>query len=227
MDSNRAVVAFLLAMRGLYGLSVVLVALSGCASSSRRQASGAPEQRDAAGLAQALETAAKARTEYRIAPDDLLDVAVYQDRNLSVKAHVDADGQITLPLAGTVHVAGQSESQAQALVAEQLSKYVKNPQVSVTVESRAIRQLFVLGEVQKPGPYAIPSGTTVTVLQAVTDAGGFTKMAAPKRAHVLRYVDGKSMDYKIDIKALIRRGDRENDMVLQPNDVVYVPESLF
>ncbi len=232
MDSHRPLALFLLAMRRLCGLCVVLAALSGCASHQRRQSSsrvaaGAMEDRDGGALAEAMKAAAKARSEYPIASDDLIDVTVYQDRSLNVRARVDADGQIVMPLLGTVRVGGQTSSQAQGLIAGKLAAYIRDPHVALMVESRGAKQLFVLGEVQKPGPYPIVPGTTVTILQAITDAGGFTKMAAPARAHVLRYVDGKSVDFKVDVKSLIRRGNREKDMVLEPNDVVYVPQSLF
>lgn len=226
MDSKRGPMSFLHAMRRIYPC-IALLALYGCAGSSRRASPGAPEDRDAAALSEALKAARAEQSRYTIAPDDVIEVAVYQDRNLNVRAHVDADGQVSVPLAGPVHVAGETVSQAQASIASQLSRYVVNPQVTITVDSRGSKQLYVLGEVQKPGAYPLSPTAQVTVLQAVTNAGGFTKMAAPKRAHVLRYLDGKSVDYKIDLKTLIRQGDREKDMVLQPNDVVYIPESLF
>ena len=226
MDSKRGGMSFLHAMRRLYPCIAVL-ALYGCAGPSPRGAAGAAEDRDASALSEALKAAQAAQSRYTIAPDDVIEVAVYQDHNLNVRAHVDADGQVSVPLAGPVRVAGETVSQAQDSIAARLSKYVVNPQVTISVDSRGSKELYVLGEVQKPGAYPLPPSAQVTVLQAVTNAGGFTKMAAPKRAHVLRYVDGKSVDYKIDLKTLIRQGDREKDMILEPNDVVYIPESLF
>jgi protein involved in polysaccharide export with SLBB domain len=168
-----------------------------------------------------------AREGYRIAADDLIAVEVYPDRAMNRKTRVDADGAVSLPLIGPVKVAGMTVKQAEAAIARGLASYMKNPHVSLLVESSGGKVLFVLGEVQRPGPYTIAAGTKMTVLQAITNAGGFTKVASPKRTHVLRFADGKSQDLKVDMKALIRGGDRERDLTLEPNDVIYVPQSLF
>jgi polysaccharide export outer membrane protein len=152
-------------------------------------------------------------------------VTVYQDKDMSLKTHVDSDGSISMPLAGRVPVAGATVAEAQKRIEEKLGPYFVKPTVSVVVESYGAKQLFVLGEVQKPGPYPMPASGHVSVLQAVTDAGGFTKAAAPRRTHVLRYADGKSQDFKIDLKSLIKH--RGSDILLEPNDVIFVPQTLF
>ncbi len=170
---------------------------------------------------------AESRTNYRISADDLLDVSVYQDREINRKARVDADGGISLPLIGEVKVGGATIAQAQKLIEDKLSHYLVNPQVTLLVEAYGKQLLFILGEVQKPGPYPISADSRTTLLQAISGAGGFTKLAAPGRAHVLRYAGGKNQDYKVDINSLIRHGDRDKDLVLEPNDVVYIPQSLF
>lgn len=164
---------------------------------------------------------------YKLGPSDLLSVTVYPDATLNRKERIDADGKISLPLVGTVSVAGATVLEAQAAVEKQLASYLKNPHVTLFVEEYGNRQLFVLGEVKNPGSYAIPAGARLTALQAVTTAGGFTKVAAPKRAHVLRLVNGKSVDYAIDLNAVSRGGAADQDVVLEPNDVIYVPQSLF
>ena len=207
-------------MKRLHRCSAVLLLLCGWAAAAGREA-------EDPGMAAALRNAAETRGNYRISPDDLLDVTVYQDREMNRKARVDADGGISLPLIGAIKVGGATIGEAQKLIEDKLSHYLVNPQVSLLVDAYGKQLLFVLGEVQKPGPYPISSDARTTLLQAITGAGGFTKLAAPNRAHVLRYAGGKNQDYKVDIKALIRHGDRDKDLVLQPNDVVYVPQSLF
>ena len=164
---------------------------------------------------------------YRLSPDDVIDVAVYQDRELNRKARVDADGSIALPLVGSIKVAGSTIPEAQRLIERKLSTFIVEPRVALSLEAYGGKVLFVLGEVQKPGPYPLRPGSRMTVLQAVTDAGGLTKVASPKNTRVLRSAGGKSQDYKVDLKAVIGQGAQDKDMSLEPNDVVYVPQSFF
>lgn len=213
-------------MNKLWGLGALFIVVCGCAG-PRHAASAGATPPPAAELDAAMRKAAEARSNYKLSPDDLLSVSVYQDKDLGARTHVDGDGAISLPLAGTVSVAGATVGEAQKRIEEKLSRFLVNPQVTITVESYGNKQLFVLGEVQKPGPYPMPVGGRVTLLQAITDAGGFTKGAAPRRTHVLRYADGKSEDLKVDLKTLISHGDREKDMILEANDVVYVPQTYF
>lgn len=166
-------------------------------------------------------------TSYRLSPADIVNLTVYPDQTLSRKSRVDADGAISLPLIGTAAVAGLTILEAQRSLEAKLSGYLVNPHVSLVVEEYGNRQMFVLGEVQSPGSYAIPAGSRMTVLQAISTAGGFTKVAQPRRTHILRYVDGKSVERVVDLKAVARGGEADKDVVLEPNDVVYVPQSVF
>ena len=218
-----------LGMRNLFGLVAVLIAVSGCGAHRHAGTAAPPEAaaREADDMDAVMKKVAEARGGYRLAPDDLISVTVYQDKDMGVKAHVDSDGSISMPLVGAVPVAGATVAEAQKRIEEKLTRYFVHPTVSLVVESYGAKQLFVLGEVQKPGPYPMPANGHVSVLQAITDAGGFTKAAAPRRTHVLRYADGKSRDYKIDLKSLIKRGDRGEDILLEANDVIYVPQTLF
>lgn len=205
------------------GLCAMLASLSllGCAS-------GRSGERESADLAAAMRTVAEFRSSsYKISPSDLLDLSVYPDAQLNRKARVDADGTVSLPLVGTTTVAGLTILEAEKVLGERLSAFLVNPHVSLFIEEFGNRQMFVLGEVQRPGSYAVPTGGRMTVLQAISTAGGFTKVAQPRRTHVLRYVDGKSVDRVIDLKAVSRGGEAGQDVLLEPNDIVYVPQSLF
>lgn len=200
---------------------VILLTLSGC--SAHR---GKPKE--AVDVAAAMRTVAEFRSSsYKIGPADLLSVSVYPDQQLNRKARVDADGAVSLPLIGTTTVAGMTVLEAEKLLGDKLSAYLVNPHVSLFIEQFGNRQMFVLGEVSSPGSYPIPAGSRLTVLQAISTAGGFTKVAQPRRTHVLRYVDGQSVDRVIDLKAVSRGGEVDHDLVLEPNDIVYVPQSLF
>lgn len=201
-------------------LLAALAAATGCASASRRE--------EAAALAAAMRTAAEYRgTSYRIAPTDLVSVTVYPDERLNRKARVDADGALSLPLIGTATVSGLTLLEAQRDLERRLGSFLVNPHVTLVIEEYGNRQMFVLGEVQNPGAYPVPAGSRMTVLQAISTAGGFTKVAAPRRARLLRYVDGKAVERLIDLKAAARGGRGDKDILLEPNDVVYVPQSVF
>lgn len=204
-------------------LCLALVSLLGCASRSARLTGSQPAE-----LAAAMRTAAEFRSaNYKLSPGDLVSVSVYPDQRLSRKARVDADGALSLPLIGTTTVSGATILEAQRAIEGKLASFLVNPHAALVVEEYGNRAMFVLGEVQNPGSYPVPAGSRMTVLQAIGAAGGFTRVAAPSRARLLRYVNGKSVERVVDLKAVAREGDAEHDVLLEPDDVVYVPQSVF
>lgn len=217
---------------------VLLLALaSGCRALPRRSpspdaapaassASAVESQREAAAVAAAMSQAGPG-VDYKISPADLLSVTVYDVQGMNRKARVDGNGVIALPLIGAVKVGGKTLAGAQALIETKLEAFVVKPQVTLFVEDYGSKTFFVMGEVQKPGSYPIPIEQRVTVLEAISTAGGFTPVAAQDRARVLRTVNGESTTYTVDIRGITRDGLKEKDIVLQPNDVVYIPQSLF
>ncbi|HEX4046654.1 MAG TPA: polysaccharide biosynthesis/export family protein [Elusimicrobiota bacterium] len=199
---------------------------AGDAGASGAAAAAAAAQ-EAAAVAAAVRQAASARINYKLSPADLVSVSVYGVPEMDRKARIDAKGMIFLPFAGAVKVGGLSLGDARRLIQRKLSAYVVAPQVSLFIEDYGSKLFYVMGEVQKPGSYPIPAETRMTVLEAISTAGGFTPVAAQDRAHVLRYVNGVSMNYTVDVRDITREGQKDKDLVLQPNDVVYVPQSLF
>lgn len=204
-------------------IAASMTLLFGCASRRPSPAGGDP-----AALSAAMRTVADFRSSsYRIGPGDLVNLTVYPDSQLSRKARVDADGTISLPLIPPITVAGSTIIEAQRAVEAKLRAFLVGPHVSLVIEEYGHRQMFVLGEVHSPGSYVIPAGSRMTALQAVSTAGGFTKVAQPRRAHVLRYVNGQSIEQVIDLKAVARGGAADKDVILEPNDVIYIPKSVF
>jgi polysaccharide export outer membrane protein len=201
------------------------------AAGGRGQDAGVRSQeadaQEAAAVAAAMRQAAAAKTDYKISAADLVSVTVYNNLEMSRKARVNASGFVYLPLVGAVKVGGKTLAAAQELIEEKLAAYVVRPQVSLFIEEYGNKIFFVMGEVQKPGSYPIPVESRITVLEAISTAGGFTPVAAQDRARVLRYVDGKSVSYTIDVKSITRQGLKDKDIALEPNDVVYVPQSFF
>lgn len=200
--------------------------LAGAPAPSPEQLKAA-EAKEAAVLASAMSQIGKAKTDYRISAADLVSVTVYQDQDMSRKVRVNANGAISLPLVGAVTIGGMSLHEAQAVIEEKLGKYLVSPQVSLFIEEYGNKTVFVMGEVQKPGSYPIPTESRLTVLEAISTAGGFTPIAAQDRTRVLRNVNGQSVTFTIEVKAITQQGQKEKDMVLEPNDVVFVPQSFF
>ena len=192
-----------------------------------------PEQRqaaiaqEAAAIAAAMQQVVRSKTDYKISSADLIGVTVYQDLEMNRKVRVNANGSISMPLIGAVKIGGMTLIEAQNSIENKLAKFLVSPQVSLFIEEYGNKTVFVMGEVQRPGSYPIPTESRLTVLEAISTAGGFTPIAGQDRTRVLRNVNGVSVSYTIEVKAITQQGQKEKDMVLEPNDVIYVPQSFF
>lgn len=183
--------------------------------------------KEAAAIAAALQQVVRSKTDYRISAADLISVTVYQDAEMSRKVRVNANGTVSMPLIGAVKVGGMTLIEAQGAIESKLGKFLVSPQVSLFIEDYGNKTIFVMGEVTKPGSYPIPTESRMTVLEAISTAGGFTPIAAQDRARVLRNVNGASVTYTINTREITQQGQKEKDMVLEPNDIIYVPQSFF
>ena len=168
-------------------------------------------------------TASTTVSDYRIGALDTLDVSVYQEPDLSAKAlQVDASGQIALPLVGTVSAMGKTPAELSRELERTLgSKYLRNPQVTVTVAASVSQKVSVQGEVAEPGVYPL-SGPT-TLLGVLSMAKGETDVASLKQVVVFRTINGQRMGATFDV-ASIRRGQAA-DPVIQGNDMVVIGSS--
>lgn len=166
---------------------------------------------------------AKSATDYRIGALDKLDIAVFQEPELSAKElQVDASGNIAMPLVGTVAAKGKTASElGKQLEALFDAKYLRDSQVTVTVASSVSQKVSVQGEVSEPGVYAM-SGPT-TLLDVISMAKGETEIAQLKEVVVFRNINGQRMGAVFDI-ASIRRG-QSADPVIEGNDLVVVGRS--
>jgi protein involved in polysaccharide export with SLBB domain len=155
---------------------------------------------------------------------DVLEVRVFQEQDLSGLFRVSPDGTIDYPLCGKVRLSGMTSSQAaDALTTCLKAGYLRRPQVSVLVKEFNSKKVFVFGEVQKPGTF--PFEEDMSIVQAVTLAGGFTKLAAQNGTIVTRNVDGQETKIRVPV-ADIATGQAKNFQLL-PGDIVLVPESFF
>lgn len=149
---------------------------------------------------------------------DVMGFSELKDRRVTV----DGSGNVTIPIAGVVHVAGLSIGQATNRITEQMrAGYVRNPQVAVNLEQSVSNFVTVDGEVQQPGNYPIIAG--MTLMRAVAGARGATEFAQLREVVIHRKVDGRQMIALYDLAA-IRRGAYA-DPILYPNDIVVVGNS--
>lgn len=168
-----------------------------------------------------------AKNDYRLSGADLLEITVFGEKDLDRKVRVSQDGSITFPLVGAVRVGGLTTADAENALAKSLAVYVRDPQVSIFIKEYGNKKVFVFGQVAKPGAIELPEETQLTVLGAVSQAQGFTPIAAPDRTRVIRMEGGKSKTFVIVVSDITQHGRKDEDMVLKPNDIVFVPESMF
>jgi protein involved in polysaccharide export with SLBB domain len=162
---------------------------------------------------------------YVLKPNDLIMVKVYQEDDLTTQARIARDGSITLPLLGTVNLSSNTVEQAVGVIRELLAKdYLVNPQVSLTVVEYAKRRYTVLGQVNRPGAYEMPSDDRINLLQAIATAGGYTRVGNPKKVTVQRMVDGETKVFRnLDAQAMAEDKKAKPFEVL-PDDTITVGE---
>jgi polysaccharide export outer membrane protein len=160
----------------------------------------------------------------RVGIDDTFDVRVYGESDLSGMFRVATDGTVDYPLAGRLQVAGLRTGEIQELLVNKLKdKYLKEPQVIVTIKDRNSQKISVLGQVTKPGQ--VGYYPNMTIVDAIANAGGFTGIAAKNSVNLRRQVGGKVEIHTFPV-ADISEGRSPNVMVL-PGDVLVVDERVF
>ena len=166
-------------------------------------------------------------SEYRIGPENVLQIDVYygRDKNMQRKVRVSSKGFMTFPLLGDVEVEGLTIAELEDKITFLLEKdYLVNPQVSVFIEEYST--VSILGQVKKPGSYEIKG--RLSVVELISEAGGFTKIAAPNGVRVMRAkVDGSKKTIVVKVNDIINKGKEKDNVQLQPGDIVTVPESFF
>jgi polysaccharide export outer membrane protein len=167
-------------------------------------------------------SAAPATTnEYRIGAQDVLQIDVWKEPEITRTIPVRPDGKISLPLLNDVQAAGLTAMQLAGVIREGLTKYLTNPQVTVTVTTINSRRVFLTGEVSRTG--ALPLLPNMTVLQALSSAGGFTPFAKMKDIYILRIENGQQTKYPFHYRDVVKGKRPEENILLQPNDVIVVP----
>ena len=155
---------------------------------------------------------------------DVFDVRVYDDPDLSGTYRVAADGTINFPLVGQIQIDGLTPNEAGKKIADQLAQgFLRNPHVSIFVKEYNSKKVSVLGQVSKPGTF--PYAESMTIIQAVTAAGGFTPIANKNETVVTRTDHGRKI--RMQIRAESISEGHERNFCLRPGDIVFVPERIF
>lgn len=158
---------------------------------------------------------------YIIGPQDVIDISVWKEPEITRTVPVRPDGKVSLPLLNDVQAAGLTPSQLAAEITASLRKFVTNPEVTVIVTQINSQRVYILGEVNRPGAYPLLPG--MTVLQGLSSAGGFTIYANQKKIYVLRQVNGKQEKYPFNYKDVLNGKQANQNTMLVAGDTIVVP----
>lgn len=159
-------------------------------------------------------------TDYRIGPEDLLDISVWKNPELSRTVPVRPDGKVSLPLVNDIQAAGLTPTALRQQLIERLAEFIPAPEVAVIVREVHSMKVAVVGSVKTPGRYELKSAATV--LEMIAMAQGFTDFAARDRVVILRQVNGESQRIPFNYRK-VAAGDEQANLVVQSGDIIVVP----
>src|SRR5438477_12280764 len=188
--------------------------IPGMSSSSTAPAAAAP----------ALPSGVSAPSGYILSANDQVAVEVFGEEDLRTNGRLNGEGNLSVPLLGSIHLAGLTLTQAASRLTDLYARdYLVNPRVNIMLVGYAKRRFTMLGQINRPGSYEMPDGSPegIDLLEAIAVAGGYTRIAAPERVSVRR---GNQV-LRVDAKRMAR-GDHAG-FTVQPGDTVTVGESIF
>ncbi len=207
-------------------IATALTALCCAVAGARAQPAAAPEKAPAPS-AVAAPAGAGTAPNYVLAPNDLLEIKVFQESELDTTARISADGKLNLPLIGELAIGGKTVQQGTRLIRDRLeARFLVDPQVAIRVIEPAKRLFTVLGQVQRPGTYRFPDRETLNLIQVIGVAGGYSRLAAPSRVTVKRVVDGKESVFRLDAKRMASDSTTKA-FEIAPGDIITIGERLF
>ncbi|MFW6067495.1 MAG: polysaccharide biosynthesis/export family protein [Myxococcota bacterium] len=164
-------------------------------------------------------------TDTELGVGDIFEVRVYGEEDLTGRYSVAEDGSIDFPLIGRLEVRDMKPPEVANLLEEKLVEmgYLRSPHVSILVEEYRSKRISVVGAVSEPGSYPVTPG--MTIMQAISSAGGFTALANQNSTTVTRRIEDELTRIRVPA-GRIQRGEAP-DFRLQPGDIVYVPERVF
>jgi polysaccharide biosynthesis/export protein len=163
---------------------------------------------------------------YKITAGDVLQITVWKEDGLDREIVVLPDGTITFPLVGSLNVQNQAPEEVEVLIKEKLKRFIPDASVAVVVKADLGHSVSVIGQVTKPGEFIM--GHHLTVMQALSQAGGLTPFASEGHIIILRRVNGKETSIPFPYDDVVEGDELDKDIVLEPGDVVVVPTgSIF
>ena len=157
---------------------------------------------------------------YVIGASDTLTVTVWKEPTLSGSLLVRPDGMVSIPLVGDVPASGKTPQQLADLIETKLKKFIQDPKVSVVITQIHSKIIYLLGEVGKKGPVEMTPG--MTLLEAISSAGGLTDFANSKKIYILRNEAGTHQKIPVRYKDALK-GDTTLNLLLKPGDTIVVP----
>jgi polysaccharide biosynthesis/export protein len=196
------------------GLTVLLVLMSLPAIADQSAGTADPTAPNAA-------PAAPIDPSYVIGAQDVLDISVWKDPELTQTVPVRPDGKISMPLLNDVQAAGLTPTQLKTQITDGLKKFMTDPIVTVIVTQINSQRVYITGEVTHAG--AFPLLPETTILQALSSAGGFTQFANVKKIYMFRTVNGKRVVFPFNYKDVIHGKNTSQNVVLEAGDTIVVP----
>jgi len=158
--------------------------------------------------------------EYLFGVGDIIEIQVWNEKDLSRTLRVRLDGRISLPLIGEIEAAGKSPRELSAQIEERYAKTIASPSVTAIL-NQSNQRYYVLGQVKQPGEF--PLDAHLTVLQALARSGGFLEWAKPANIVVIRGAGGKEQVIPFDYEAITKKKDQSQNLPLAPGDTIVVP----
>ena len=158
---------------------------------------------------------------YIIGPMDVLEIQVWKEPDFSRQVLVRPDGKITLPLVGDILASGMNTMGLKALLSEKLEDFVSKPEVTVIVLDSRSKNFYIIGKINRPGTY--PLNPDMTVLQAISVAGGLAEWADKDSIRIIRRSGGKDEILSFDYDKVISGESLEQNILLNPNDTIIIP----
>lgn len=169
-----------------------------------------------------------ATTDYIIAPGAVLSVFVWQHPDLSVSVPVRPDGKISTPLIEDMMAAGKTPTQLARDMEEVLVRYIRQPTVNIIMETAAPsfqQQVRVVGQATNPQALAYSDG--MMLLDVMIHVGGLAEFAAGNQAKLVRRTEDGPVEINVRLNDLLNRGDMRQNVVIQPGDIIFIPEARF
>jgi polysaccharide export outer membrane protein len=160
--------------------------------------------------------------DYRIGAGDVILVSVWREPDASQEVTVRSDGKVSLPLIKEVELAGLTPSEAERMLSEKFDKMIPGADVTLIIRAVNSRKVYLVGAVRTVGSMNMTS--TLTVLQAIAQAGGLTDFAKKKQIYILRNDGGKQVRLTFNYESVVKGERMEQNIVLQPDDTIVVPQ---